>query len=370
MPVRGGPSARVAGHSRRSGRRRGRPDQRHARLQAESATRTPSPRGEAFSRPGRGPSLPVDRPHRGGIKSTRRGDPRRGPEPPAHGDRRPGRDNPFPAPRHDRTGAHGAQPARHGAGRQKRGPGRTHGPIVDRERLPRSAEREAAFSPGRPLVRREHLQLARVPRPRPPGRKQAPPGPDDQPRAADPQRVGNDRADPQALPQPPGGALPPAGRGRRHRQRVHRRDRRDRPFVRRRGAPAPLDPARVRRLHREGRGALEEPPPAPRRHRRLVRHGHLQLPHPLRLRDPGAAPHRLPDRLREGLLQAPPQVRHRGEDGRRRPRHRADRAARHQPLLSRAVGPPPAALGRVRRAPRASSSSSPSSPATGSRSGC
>ena len=70
----------------------------------------------------------------------------------------------------------------------------------------------------------------------------------------------------------------------------------------------------------------------------------------------------------KGYYQRPIVEARRPDRGRRRPRHRARRAAAHQPVLPGAVGDDPAAGGRVRRAAARCSRRSPSSPATPSRS--
>ena len=106
-----------------------------------------------------------------------------------------------------------------------------------------------------------------------------------------------------------------------------------------------------------------------RRHRRLGRHGREELAPADGLRDARAAAPRAAPAVRQGLLPAPDRRGRRPQGGRRRPRHRARRAAAHQPLLPGAVGDDPAARRRVRRAPLAARDRSRSSPATRSRSG-
>ena len=86
-----------------------------------------------------------------------------------------------------------------------------------------------------------------------------------------------------------------------------------------------------------------------RRHHRLGRHRREELAPPDGLRDARAAPPRAAAPVRQGLLPAPDRRGRRAQGGRRRPRHRARRAAAHQPVLPGAVGDDPAAVGRVRR---------------------
>ena len=103
---------------------------------------------------------------------------------------------------------------------------------------------------------------------------------------------------------------------------------------------------------RQGRGALEEPLRDQRRPGGLVRHRRSRLGPALPLRHAGSAADRAAPGLRQGLLPAAHRAGWRAHRRRWRPRHRARGAPAHQPLLPRAVGLHPAALGRVRRPPR------------------
>ena len=192
--------------------------------------------------------------------------------------------------------------------------------------------------------------------------------PDDQPRPADAQRGGDDRAD-----RPPGDARDgrpgaAARRGPRHRLGVDRPDARDRRGRGRPRRPAPRRPAPLRLVRGQGRGALEVGLRDHRRHHRVGRHGRPELAPADGLRDARAAAPRAAPAVRQGLLPAPDRRGRRPQGGRRRPGHRARRAAAHQPVLPGAVGDDPAAGGRVRRADGRCSSRSRSSPATRSRS--
>ena len=82
-----------------------------------------------------------------------------------------------------------------------------------------------------------------------------------------------------------------------------------------------------------------------RRHHRLGRHGREELAPPDGLRDARAAAPRAAPPVRQGLLPAPDRRGRRAQGGRRRPGHRARRAAAHQPVLPGAVGDDPAAVG-------------------------
>ena len=86
------------------------------------------------------------------------------------------------------------------------------------------------------------------------------------------------------------------------------------------------------------------------------------------LRDARPAARRAAAPVRQGLLPAPDRRGRRAQGGRRRPGHRARRAAAHQPVLPRAVGLHPAAGRASTRAGGRCSSRSRSSPATRSRS--
>ena len=134
------------------------------------------------------------------------------------------------------------------------------------------------------------------------------------------------------------------------------------------GRPALRRPAALRLVPGQGRGALEEPVRDERRHRRLGGHGHPRLAPALRLRDARAAARRAAAAVRQGLLPAADRRGRRAQGGRRRPRHRARRAAADQPVLPRAVRAHPAARRASTRAAGRCSSRSRSSPAMPSRS--
>ena len=232
--------------------------------------------------------------------------------------------------------AHDLRPA----GRPRRDAGR---------RRPRGRGGTRRPGPGRALVRRIELPPRRVRRPAPAGDAQGEAEADDQPRPADAQRGGDDRAD-----RPPGDARdgrPRAAprRGPRHRLGVDRPDPRDRRGRGRPRRPASRRAAPLRLVRRQGRGALEVGLRDDRRHHRLGRHGREELAPPDGLRDARAAAPRAAPAVRQGLLPAPDRRGRRAQGGRRRPGHGARRPAAHQPVLPGAVGDDPAAVGRVRR---------------------
>ena len=111
--------------------------------------------------------------------------------------------------------------------------------------------------PGRALVRRIELPPRRVRRPAPAGDAQGEAEADDQPRPADPQRGGDDRADRAQGDARDGRSRAAPRRGPRHGLGVDRPDPRDR-----RGRGRPRRPASrradpLRLVRRQGRGALE-----------------------------------------------------------------------------------------------------------------
>ncbi len=223
--------------------------------------------------------------------------------------------------------------------------------------------------PGRALVRRVELPPRRVRRPAPARDAQGEAEADGQPRAADAQRGGDDRADRPAGDARDGRPGAAARRGPRHRLGVdgsHPRDRRGRG---RAGRAASRHPAPLRLVHRQGRGALEVGLRGERRHHRVGRHGREELAPADGLRDARAAAPRAAAAVRQGLLPAPDRRGRRPQGGRRRPGHGARRPAPDQPVLPGAVGDDPAAGRASTRAAGRCWRRSRSSRATRSRSG-
>ena len=219
-----------------------------------------------------------------------------------------------------------------------------------RRRRPRRRGGAGRPGPRRALVRRVELPPRRVRRPAPPRHAQGEAGADGQPRPADARRGGDDRADRAQGDARDGRARAAARRDPRHRLRVDRPDPRDRRGGGRPRRPAPRRPRPLRLVPRQGRGALEVALRDHRRHRRLGRHGRPELAPADGLRDARPAPPRAAAPVRQGLLPAPDRRGRHPQGGRRRPRHRARRAAADQPVLPGAVRDDPAARRRVRRA--------------------